>query len=228
MSTVLVTGANRGIGLELVRLYADRGDTVLACCRRPDEADELAALDGDIARLALDVASAGSVQALADGLSGRVIDVLINNAGIAGPARHRQTAKRMDFDGWAETFAVNTMGPVRVMQALLPNLQSSSQPKVVNITSQLGALSLDMAMAYAYCASKAALNKFMKLAAAELGREGIQVCLIHPGWVQTEMGGEQADLTPQQSAEGIVAVVDRLETENNGRFWKWNGEEHEW
>ena len=228
MTTVLITGANRGIGLEMTRLYSDRGDSVLACCRRPDEAGDVSALTGDVHLHALDVASADSVQALADTLEGRTIDVLINNAGIGGPPPREQTAKRMDFDGWAETFAVNSMGPVRVMQALLPNLQKSSEAKVVNITSQMGALSLDMTMAYAYCASKAALNKFMKLAATELGREGIHVCLIHPGWVQTDMGGEQADLTPRESAEGIVAVVDQLDADNQGRFWKWNGEQHGW
>jgi NAD(P)-dependent dehydrogenase (short-subunit alcohol dehydrogenase family) len=134
----------------------------------------------------------------------------------------------MDFDGWQEVFEVNTMAPVRVMQALMPNLKASSDPRVVTITSQMGALSLDMPVAYAYCTSKAALNKFMKMAALELGKEGINVCVIHPGWVQTDMGGPKADLTPVESAEGIVATIDGLNAETNGSFWTWNGEAHGW
>jgi NAD(P)-dependent dehydrogenase (short-subunit alcohol dehydrogenase family) len=147
---------------------------------------------------------------------------------MSGPAYDQQNLYRMDFEGWAETFEVNTMAPVRVMQALMPNLKASGDAKVVTITSQMGALSLDMPVAYAYCTSKAALNKFMKMAALELGKEGINVCVIHPGWVQTDMGGPNADITPQESAEGIVNTIDGLNAGNNGSFWKWNGEAHGW
>ena len=134
----------------------------------------------------------------------------------------------MDFDGWAETMNINTMAPVRVMHALLPNLKSSNNAKVVSITSQMGALSLDMPVAFAYCTSKAALNKFMKLAALELGKENIAVAVIHPGWVKTDMGGPGADITPQESATGIANVIGKLDASNNGGFWKWDGEEHAW
>jgi NAD(P)-dependent dehydrogenase (short-subunit alcohol dehydrogenase family) len=92
----------------------------------------------------------------------------------------------------------------------------------------MGALSLDMPVAYAYCCSKAALNKFMKMAALELGKSGINVCVIHPDWVQTDMGGPKADLTPEESARGIVSTIDGLNAETNGSFWKWNGETHDW
>jgi len=228
MSTVLITGANRGIGLELTRCYAARGDRVLACCRNPAKATALGTVAGDVTVLALDVANADAVARLAAEIGGTPIDILINNAGTIGPAQERQTAFEMDFDGWAEAFAINSMAPVRVMQTLLPNLRASKHGRVVNITSQMGAISLDMTQAYAYCASKAALNKFMRLAAIELGREGIHVCLIHPGWVQTDMGGAAADITPQESAAGIVATVDKLDAGTNGSFWKWNGEVHAW
>ena len=120
------------------------------------------------------------------------------------------------------------MAPVRVMQALIDNLRAADAARVVTITSQMGALSLDMPVAYAYCTSKAAINKFMKLAALELAKEGISVCLIHPGWVQTDMGGPKADITPEESASGIVNVVDGLSVDNTGSFWKWNGETHDW
>jgi short-subunit dehydrogenase len=114
------------------------------------------------------------------------------------------------------------------MQALMPNLKQAETAKVVTITSQMGALSLDMPAAHAYCASKAAVNKFMRLASIDLKKDGVAVGLIHPGWVQTDMGGPRADLTPQESAEGIVAVVDQLSMDSTGGFWKWNGETHDW
>src|SRR5262249_5683610 len=140
----------------------------------------------------------------------------------------RQTATSMDFAAWAETFNVNTLGPVRVMQALLPSLKRSSNPKVMSVTSQLGALSLDMAFAFGYSASKAALNKFMRLAAIELKSQGIAVGVIHPGWVKTDMGGAGASIAPSESAAGIVRVVDQLSLQNTGGFWKWNGSRHDW
>lgn len=228
MATVMVTGANRGIGLELVKLYAARGDTVIACCRNVAAAAELAAVDGNVEVAELTVNDAASVAALVKALGKRPVDTLINNAGILGPDNDEQNAYRMDFAGWAETFEVNTMGPVRVMQALMDNLRAGTSPKVVTITSQMGALSLDMAVSYAYCSSKAALNKFMKLAATELGKDGISVCVIHPGWVQTDMGGSGAEITPRASAQGIVQTIDKLSAKNSGSFWKWNGETHAW
>lgn len=228
MSTVLITGANRGIGLELVKAYAARGDAVLACCREPGAATALAAVAGKVTVLPLEVTDPASVSALAARLQGQAIDILINNAGVLGPDYADQTPYKMDFDVWAHTFAVNTMAPVRVMQALMPQMKLSARAKLVTITSQMGALSLDMTMGFAYSATKAALNKFMKLTAIELVKDGIDVCVIHPGWVQTDMGGPTADITPQESAAGIVKTIDGLNAGNTGSFWKWNGEVHGW
>ena len=230
MTTVLITGANKGIGLEMAKLYAARGDRVLACVRNPAAAKALAELakTADVKVLEVQVSDAASVAKLAAGLKDQPIDLLINNAGASGPAYDQQTATRMDFAGWAETFEVNTMAPVRVMQALLSNLKASGKAKVVSITSQMGALALDMPMAYAYCTSKAALNKFMKLAAIDLAKEGIAVSVIHPGWVKTDMGGPNAEITPQESAAGIVKEIDGLSLETTGSFKKWNGEAHAW
>ena len=228
MAVVLITGANRGIGLELTRIYAAAGDTVLACCRDVDGATALGEVSGDVEIYALDVTSAESVARLADTLRGRPVDLLINNAGTLGPDYAQQTATTMDFEGWSTTFEVNSIGPVRVMHAILENLKASDNPRVASITSQMGALALDTTMAYAYCSSKAALNKYMKLAAIDLADDGIKVCVIHPGWVQTDMGGANADITPQASAAGIVETIKQLNAKTSGSFWKWDGEAHAW
>ncbi len=228
MSTVLITGANKGIGLQLARLYAEAGDKVIACCRDAASADELKALPGDVDVKQVSVGDGASVAALGKSLSGVTIDILINNAGMAGPSFDKQTALSMDFDGWMEAFNVNSMAPVRVLQALIENLRASEGAKVMTVTSQYGAMSFNMPMAYAYSTTKAAVNKFMKMAAVELGKEGISVGLVHPGWVQTDMGGPTADLTAAQSATGIVAVIAGLNAETNGSFWKWDGEVHAW
>lgn len=228
MATILITGTNKGVGLELTKIYAARGDTVYAACRDPAGASALAEVPGEVVILPLVVGDSGSVTAMAEQVVGVTIDIVINNAGMKGPEFEEQNTYAMDFDGWAETFNVNSMGPVRVMQALMPNLKQAEAAKVVTITSQMGALSLDMPAAHAYCASKAAVNKFMRLASIDLKKDGVAVGLIHPGWVQTDMGGPRADLTPQESAEGIVAVVDQLSMDSTGGFWKWNGETHDW
>jgi len=230
MGTVLITGANRGIGLEMVRIYAGQGDRVIACCRDPEGADALNQLaeEGDVRVQKVSVGEAESVAAMAKDLEGTAIDVLVNNAGMGGPAYENQTVSNMDFEGWAETFNINTMAPVRVMQALDSNLKLAENPKVVSVTSQMGALDLDMTVAYAYCTSKAALNKFMRMAAVELAGQGIAVCVIHPGWVRTEMGGPGAAISPEESAQGMINVIARLNADNTGSFWTWDGETHAW
>ncbi len=171
MATVLITGANRGIGFELARGYCARGDSVLACCRNPATANALADLAESNAHVevhALDLAKPATISKLAGTLTGRTIDVLINNAGIQGPAMGEQSLAKMDYEGWAEAFAINSMAPLRVLQAFLPNLKASGMGKAITITSQMGAMALDWPMGYAYCASKAAVNKVMRLASVEL------------------------------------------------------------
>ena len=228
MGNIVITGSNRGIGLALANLYAKRGDTVFACCRTPGKAKELQALatSHSVRVVALDVADDRSVAALAKTVT--AVDTLINNAGVSGGPPEQQTAASMNFSAWADTFNVNALGPVRVMQALLPALKRSANAKVMSVTSQLGAISLDMAFALGYSASKAALNKFMRLAAIELKPEGIAVGLIHPGWVRTDMGGPGAHVAPAESAAGIANVIDQLSLQTTGGFWKWNGTRHEW
>ena len=230
MATVLITGANRGIGLELTKRYLSRGDTVLACCRDPNAATALNELadTGDLTVIGVAVADAASVAGLKEAAGDRPIDILINNAGAPGPAPDQQALMSMDFDGWAEAFSVNTMAPLRVLQALHENLKAAGSAKAATITSQMGALDLNWPVMYAYCSSKAAVNKVMRMASVELAKDNIAVNLIHPGHVRTDMGGPNGEIDTVESATGIIDVIDALTLETTGSFTKWNGEPHAW
>jgi NAD(P)-dependent dehydrogenase (short-subunit alcohol dehydrogenase family) len=229
MTTVLITGANRGIGLELTRQYAAQGAKVLACCRDPGEASalqELAKGNANIAVHGVKVTDAASVAALAAAVGGAPIDVLINNAGTATPAR--QSLADMDYDGWLDAFGTNTLAPFRMLQTFRENLKASGGGKVCTVTSQFGAMAYDVPMVYAYSATKAAVNKVMRMASIELIKEGTITIIIHPGWVKTDMGGPQGQQTPEESAAGIISVIAGLTPAQNGGFFKWNGEAHAW
>ncbi len=227
MADILITGANRGIGLALATQYAEAGHHVLACCRNPDAATALQELAGEnLSVHELDPNDTNSIAALAESLSN--VDILINNAGTPGPSPENQSALNMDWDGWLETFNVNTLAPLKVLQGLLPLLKKGTDPKAITITSQMGALDLNWPVMYAYCSSKAAVNKVMRMISVELAKEGVAVGLIHPGHVQTDMGGPQAEITPQDSAAGIISVIEGTNLENTGSFMKWNGEPHAW
>ena len=232
MSRVLITGANRGIGLELVKRYAAAGHVVEACCRAPAEATVLAEVAGEHENVSIHgvaVTDADSVASLASALGGEAVDVLINNAGASSPMGE-QALMNMDYDAWADLFAVNAMAPLRVLQALMPNLEASAAApaKAITITSQMGALSFEMPVAYAYCSSKAAVNKVMRMASQELKEKGIAIGLIHPGWVQTDMGGPQAAITVDESASGIIETIDAIDMDSTGCFRTWQNEDHGW
>jgi NAD(P)-dependent dehydrogenase (short-subunit alcohol dehydrogenase family) len=222
MAVVLITGANRGIGLELARQYAAAGHDVIRCARGADP-EGLGAL-GE--RIDCDVGDDASVAKLAQSLAGRPIDILINNAGIYGPKQ--QSTTEMDFAGFAEALNVNTLGPLRVTQALLPNLRASAAPKIAVISSKMGSFGNLATGAVAYRASKAAVNKVIHTIASDLAEEGIAIASFHPGWVQTDMGGAGAEIPATDSARGIIAVIDGLDVAHTGRFYQWNGEELPW
>jgi NAD(P)-dependent dehydrogenase (short-subunit alcohol dehydrogenase family) len=222
--TVLITGANRGLGLEFARQYAADGWRVIATARNPERADELKALSVEMATL--DVADPASVARLASTLEGRPIDLLINNAGIFPRVR---SIEDIDFEDYSRTLDVNTAGPVRVTRALLPNLRASEKKTIVNITSRLGSIDLtDNGVFYGYRESKAALNMFTRTLANELKPEGFTCLTIHPGWVQTDMGGANANLTPEESISGMRAVIAKLGPEDTGTYWSYSGEEVPW
>ena len=230
MTTVLVTGANRGIGLEFVRQYAGEGAEVIACCRDPGAASALQALAGASAGrvrvMKLDVASAADIAALKDALAGQPIDILINNAGISGP--RRQSADDIDLEGWLETFRVNTVAPVAVSQALHANLKAGSEKKLAAITSQLGSTAGNGGQRYAYRSSKAALNNAMRGLSRDWAGDGIAVGIFHPGWVKTDMGGSSAPVTPEASVRGLRRRIAELGPQTSGAYRDYAGAELAW
>jgi NAD(P)-dependent dehydrogenase (short-subunit alcohol dehydrogenase family) len=229
MTTVLITGANRGLGLEFARQYANDGAKVIACCRKPADAKELQALaksNGSVERHALDVSDFGAVRALAKDLTKDSIDILINNAGVYGPKR--QSADDMDFDGWAHTLTVNTMGPLAVAQAFRANLLRGSEKKLVSITSGMGSTEENGGGYLAYRASKAALNNVMKSLSIDWRGDGIIAVVFDPGWVRTDMGGKNAPLLPEESVSGMRKVIAHLKLSDSGNFLNRNGEERPW
>lgn len=220
MTTVLITGAARGIGFELCRHYHGRGERVIATCRNSTKA--LAALGVEVIE-GIDVAHAEAVARLRAALGDRPLDILINNAGVlVGDA-----LGEIDFDAVAQQLAVNAIGPLRVTEALLPNLGRGA--KVALITSRMGSMADNgSGRYYGYRMSKAALNAAGVSLARDLAPRGVAVALLHPGFVQTEMVGGAGDITPREAAERIAARIDALDLETSGTFWHSNGEVLPW
>lgn len=222
MPTVMITGANRGLGLEFVRQYRDKGWDVLACTRKPD-APELATLAGDSMRvLELDVTDHNAVDTLAEELSGQAIDVLINNAGTAGPVGFPQTAEYsgldcMDYDVWRQIMEINLLGAFKVATAFHPHIARSERRVLLNMSSDLGSVAQNTRGGmYSYRASKAALNIVSK----GFGNEWTDIISVAmaPGWCTTDLGGSMAEVDPVDSVREQIATIDTLTAEHSGCF----------
>lgn len=225
MTTVLITGTNRGIGLELARQYASDGNKVLACCRNPGEAKALKALE-NVEVFPLDVTDDASVKALKANLGDRPLDILVNNAGIN---LEPQSFEEMDFDKWEETFRVNSIGPFRVVQALIDNVKAGKDKKIITISSKMGSVgNVYYGGSIAYSSSKAAVNMVTKILANRFRGDGIIAVPLHPEWVRTDMGGPGARLSTEESATGLRKVIAGLTLETSGRFFQYDGEELPW
>jgi NAD(P)-dependent dehydrogenase (short-subunit alcohol dehydrogenase family) len=222
--TVLVTGANRGIGLELVKQLEGRGMNVIGTARKPAEAEALRATGARVEQL--DVADSASLAALAKSLDGVPIDMLINNAGIMGHTA--ESFQQTDFAAIETTFVVNSLGPMRVTQALLDNLQAGRHKTVIQISSVLGSIEQNQGGYYGYRASKAALNMMNKSLALELAGDGFTCVVMHPGWVKTRLGGKGAQITTVESVSGMLEVIAELDAEDNGGFFDYQGNEIPW
>lgn len=243
MGTVLITGANRGIGLALVEEYVGNGYSVIACCRDPASATALVALadahDGRIDVVPLDVGSTESIRSLGTAVGDRPIDIILNNAGINGTPKP-QSADEIDPENWIYTMRVNALGPLLVVQALRDNLFAGDEKKVVAITSVYGSIGKDFGKGYsgaenryAYRSSKAALNNGMRRLAEDWEKHGVIVGIIDPGFVQTDMTGEMAlnseySIAGNQSAIGIAARIAALTPEDSGQFTRFSGEPVPW
>lgn len=228
MARILITGAGRGIGLELTRQYAENGDEVIACVRDPDASAELKKLakDATVKIVKMDLADFDTITAARKEIGDVAIDVLINNAGYVG-GKH-QGIDDVDIDEWHRTLDVNTIAPLLVARAFKSNLAASGNGKLMNVTSQLAASTWPMGGMLIYSTTKAALSKIGQILAIDWKDEPIISALMHPGWVKTDMGGPHAQLTAEESASGIRQVIDGLGKADSGKFYKWNGEIHPW
>jgi NAD(P)-dependent dehydrogenase (short-subunit alcohol dehydrogenase family) len=234
MRRVLVTGSSRGLGLEFVRQCLDRGDFVFAGCRNPGNAAGLAALSvaypQHLAMLTLDVTNEESIGASVGAMHRQIdgLDLLINNA---GTYPRGETPTTLNAKTMLQTFHLNSVAPMIVAQRCLELLRAGSQPKVDNVSSKMGSLwwkEREGGGDYSYCSSKAALNMLSRTLAFDLRSEGIIVVALNPGWVQTDMGGDNADLTPAQSVRGMLDVINRLTKADTSKFLTWQGQEYPW
>jgi NAD(P)-dependent dehydrogenase (short-subunit alcohol dehydrogenase family) len=230
--TTLITGASRGIGLELARQYAADGWRVLACCRHPEQADalnKLAAQHADTVHIhALDVADLAQIDRLAKMLEDESIDLLINNAGVY-PMADSKGFGHTDYKEWMQAFQVNTMAPLKMAEAFVAHVAYGKLKIVVTISSKMGSIEDNTGGgSYLYRSSKAAVNMVIKNLSLDLKRDGITTVVFHPGWVQTDMGGPNALITVEQSVSGLRQVIGTLTLDDSGKFFSYDGQEVPW
>jgi NAD(P)-dependent dehydrogenase (short-subunit alcohol dehydrogenase family) len=231
MSAVLITSASRGIGLEFVRQYAEDGWRVFAACRDPASAARLEpvakASRGNIEVLRMDVTDAEGIRAAARQVGEQPIDVLINSAGIMGGGGQR--VGDMDYESWKEVLDINTLGPMRVTEAFFEALRRSQRKIVATITSGMGSLADNTSGGWiAYRSSKAAVNMVMRSLAIDLKSRGLICVVLNPGWVKTDMGGPNANITPQKSVSNMRRVIEKLSAADSGKFFHHDGSEYPW
>jgi NAD(P)-dependent dehydrogenase (short-subunit alcohol dehydrogenase family) len=229
MSSIMITGANRGLGLEFARQYAADGWRIFAACRSPDAADDLHELTrtGSVTVFPMDVADLSSVRRTAAGLNGEPIDVLLNSAGISG--KPGQRTGHIDYESWEQVLNVNTMGPLRVTEVFVEHVARSERKLIVTITSGLGSLADNTSGgSIPYRSSKAAVNMAMRSAAIDLAPRGIACVLVNPGWVKTDMGGPGAPLTPSESVAALKSLIATFGLAHSGKFFHYDGREYAW
>lgn len=231
MPNTLITGANRGLGLEFARQYLADGWQVYAACRNPASAFELRRLaedsGGRLRMLVMDVTDPASIQAAAKKLEDQAIDLLLNNAAIMGP--RNQTIGNINYKAWAEVFAINTMGPVRVSEAFVEHVARSGLKLIVTLTSGMGSIADNTSGgSIVYRSTKAAVNMVVRSLAIDLAPRGIVCAVVNPGWVRTDMGGPNARLEPSESIGALRRVIATLGPEQSGKFFNHTGREYPW
>jgi NAD(P)-dependent dehydrogenase (short-subunit alcohol dehydrogenase family) len=229
MPSILITGANRGLGLEFTKQYAEAGYRVFATARQPQKAKELASVanaNPNVSLHALETTEPESVAALVRALNGEPLDILLNNAGVMGPKR--QSLGDIDYPGMLDTFKVNTIGPLMLAEALLDNVAKSQKKLIAAVTSGMGSISDTGGDSYAYRASKAALNMSYRNLAMDLKGRGVIAVVINPGWVQTDMGGKAAPVKVADSIAAMRKVFDGVKLADSGKFLDFKGGTWEW
>ena len=225
---VLITGANRGLGLEFTQQYAADGWNVIACCRHPQSALDLQALvatHSNVKIYTLDVADFAQIDALAMQLRDESIDVLINNAGVYPASSFGDT----NYDDWAAAFKVNSMAPLKMAEAFVQHITRSQLKKIATLSSKMGSLDDNTSgESYSYRSSKTAVNMVMKSLSIDLKPYGISVVTLHPGWVQTDMGGSNALINAQTSVSGLRKVIESLCLNTTGQFIAYDGKAIPW
>jgi NAD(P)-dependent dehydrogenase (short-subunit alcohol dehydrogenase family) len=227
---IVITGGNRGLGLALVRAYAERGDDVVAGCRNPAGAEELRSTSVQVETL--DMGDAASISAFAASIGSAPIDVVFNNAGVDGRSFGAADSERdvltLDSANLTAQMAVNAVGPMLLVRALLPTFSAGS--RIVNVSSQIGSMvvSAGVGRDVGYAVSKAAVNMITVKLAWRLKDDGIIAVTVHPGYLRTDMGGSTATTDPAESANALVALADGLTIEQSGTFLRWDGTVHPW
>lgn len=229
--TVLITGASRGIGLEFTRQYLAAGCRVHAGARQPEQSTPLMELAGQYRQLLtvhpLDVTRAAHVQALAATLGGQPIDILINNAGIYG--QDDAYFGNTDEAKWLETFRTNVVAPMKIMEALVESVAASDRRIMATLSSKMGSMADNRSGgSYVYRSSKAALNAVMVSVAHDLAPRGITAVALHPGWVKTDMGGDDAQIGPAESVERMRGILAGVGPQDSGRFFDIDGRNIPW
>ncbi|MCW9048206.1 MAG: SDR family oxidoreductase [Gammaproteobacteria bacterium] len=225
MNTILITGTNRGIGLELVNQYANNNWRVFACCRSPDNApalQKLAEINGNISVHALDVSDSQQITALASELKNTPIDILFNNAGIYGP--YDANFGNTDEQQWLACFSINTLSPMKMSEAFVKHVASSQLKTIVTMSSKMGSMSDNgSGGSYLYRSSKAAVNAVMTSMAIDLKPQGIKVAILHPGWVKTDMGGPNGEINTVECVLQLQKTLSALTLDNSGGFFDIDG-----
>jgi NAD(P)-dependent dehydrogenase (short-subunit alcohol dehydrogenase family) len=230
-AVTLITGANRGLGFEFASQYLADGWRVFAACRNPAAESKLRRLSQDTGGMlkvvAMDVTDPESIRDAATQFKDVAMDVLINSAGIGGASR--QTTGNVDYESWAHVFNVNTMGPLRVLEAFSDHIARSKRRLVITITSGMGSLADNTSGgSIPYRSSKAAVNMAMRSAAIDLAPRGITCVLLNPGWVRTDMGGRKAPLSPGESVAAMRRLIDMFGPDQTGKFYNYDGREYPW
>jgi NAD(P)-dependent dehydrogenase (short-subunit alcohol dehydrogenase family) len=238
MTTIFITGGNRGIGLALAAHYAEAGAKVIATARHPESARDLLQLHhrfpASVSIEQLDVTSPLSISEMRTRVGGTAIDILINNAGILGPrganreTLHQQFFGTLNYEAWTPVIETNVYGPLRVAEALVENVAHSALKKMMFLSSTAGSIQEGLPPTFIYAGSKAMLNKSVKLLAGVLKPRGISVAALCPGHVKTELGGKDAFIEPAESAAGLARVIDGLSLETTGSYKRFNGETIAW